>query len=136
MEPSYMDLIDRLCEALNTVPDLPTRVRIGYMQADDSIGLYPLPGSSVIDQDWAGNQTKRINYEIAIRTKDQELANDSLWKISNFLEQLNDIESKNDSFQFDEIEQTGLPSVSEQDTQGYSVYMLDFFVDVVTNIKK
>jgi len=131
-----VDLINRLCDALNTIKDLPMRVKIGYMQPDDTIGLYPLPGSSVISQDWANNQTKRMNYEIAIRTKDSELANDSLWKISNFLEQKNSIESSDDSFQFEKIEQTGLPSVSEQDIQGYTVYMLDFFVNVVTNINK
>lgn len=131
-----MDLINRLCDALNTIKDLPTRVKIGYMQPDDSIGLYPLPGSSVINQDWANNQTKRMNYEIAIRTKDAELANDALWKISNFLEQKNIVESSDDSFQFEGIEQTGLPSISEQDTQGYTVYMLDFFVNVVTNLNK
>lgn len=131
-----MDLINRLCDALNTIEGLPMRVKIGYMQPDDTIGLYPLPGSSVIDQDWANNQTKQMNFEVAIRTKDSELASDSLWKISNFLEQKNSIESSDDSFQFEKIEQTGLPSVSEQDIQGYTVYMLDFFVNVVTNTNK
>lgn len=127
-----MDLIDRLCDSLNSIEDLPTKVKIGYMQPDNSIGLYPLPGSHLLNEDWAGNQTKQMNYEVAIRTKDSQLGNDVLWRISNYLEDLNNIKSNNDSFQFEEIEQTGLPSISEQDDQGYSVYMLDFSIDVIT----
>lgn len=131
-----MDLIERLCDSLNTINGLPTKVRIGYMQPDDSMGLYPLPGSSTADEDWSGNKTKRMNYELAIRTRDAQLANDSLWRISNFLEQLEDLESNNNSFEFEKIEQNGLPSISDQDANGYSVFMLDFFVYVITNNRK
>jgi len=131
-----MDLIDRLRDSLNSIPDLPSRVRTGYMQPDDAIALYPLPGSSSRNQDWSGNQTKHMNYEIAIRTKDAQLANDVLWRISNYLEVVNNIESKDNSFQFEKIEQDGLPSISQQDDQGYSVFMLDFFVEILTNTRK
>lgn len=127
-----MDLIDRLDESLNSIKDLPAKVLIGYMQPNETIGLYPLPGSSSRDEDWAGNQTKRMNYEVAIRTQDSQLGNNVLWRISNYLENLNNIESSNNSFQFEKIQQTGLPSISEQDDQGYSVYMLDFSIDVIT----
>lgn len=131
-----MDLLQRICEQFNTIDGLPSRVRMGYMQPDDSIGLYPLPGSTTIEEDWSGNQTRRINYETAIRTKDQQLANSCMWQMSNYLESITDIESKDNSFQFNDIQQTGLPSVSEQDEQGYSVYMLDFYVEIVTNNRK
>ncbi|MQS44244.1 phage tail terminator protein [Companilactobacillus mishanensis] len=127
-----MDLIDRLAESLNKIQDLPSKVIKGYMQPDETIGLYPLPGSSLIDEDWAGNRTKRMNYEVAIRTNDSKLANDSMWLISNYLESLKDIKSKDNSYQFEQIQQTGLPSISEQDDRGFSVYMLDFFIDIIT----
>lgn len=130
-----MDLVDRIRDSLNSIPNLPAKVIIGYMQPNETIGLYPLPGSKVINEDWAGNQTKHINYEVAIRTQDSQLANDSLWKISNYLEQLENIESEDNSFQFERIEQNGLPSISQQDTQGYTVFMLDFFVEIITNSK-
>lgn len=131
-----MDLVERLSDSLNKIESLPTRVRIGYMQPDDYLALYPLPGSSVRDEDWSGNQTKHMNYEVAIRTQDPQLGNDSLWRISDYLEQVTDIKSKNDSFQFEKIEQNGLPSITQQDDQGYSVFSLDFFVEVITNNRK
>lgn len=128
-----MDLMERICEELNTIDGLPSRVRMGYMQPDDNIGLYPLPGSSTIEEDWSGNQTRRMNYEVAIRTKNQQLANSCMWQLSSHLESVTDVSSKDNSYEFNDIQQTGLPSISEQDDQGYSVYMLDFYVEIVTN---
>lgn len=131
-----MDLIERLRDALNSIDELPTRVRTGYLAPDEYLALYPLPGSSSRNEDWSGNQTKHMNYEVAIRTQDAQKGNDSLWKISNFLEELTDLQSKNNSFQFEKIEQNGLPAISQQDNQGYSVFSLDFFVEVITNSRK
>jgi hypothetical protein len=59
-----------------------------------------------------------------------------MWQISNYLDQLDNVISADQSFLFEKIEQTGLPSVSEQDDQGYTVYMLDFCCDVVVNNRK
>lgn len=131
-----MDLVERIRDSLDSIEGLPTKVRIGYMQPDDYLALYPLPGSSVRDEDWSGNQTKKMNYEVAIRTQDPQLGNDSLWRISDYLESLKEIKSKNNSFQFEKIEQNGLPSITQQDEQGYSVFSLDFFVEVITNNRK
>ncbi|WP_238595717.1 minor capsid protein [Loigolactobacillus backii] len=128
--------MDRLCDKLNETPDLPTPIRLGYMQPDDALALYPLPGSTTIDEDWSGNETRHINYELAIRTKDAELGNASMWALSNALDLLNDLESNDNSFQFEQIQQTGLPSLSEQDDQGYTVYMLDFFVEIIVNNRR
>ena len=131
-----MDLIERLQDSLNTIVDLPAQVKIGYLQPTEALALYALPGSSTIDKDWAGNETRRINYEIAIRTENQALANTCMWQISNYLDQLDNVISADQSFLFEKVEQTGLPSVSEQDDQGYTVYMLDFCCDVVVNNRK
>lgn len=131
-----MDLVERLQDSLNTIEDLPAQVAIGYLQPADALALYALPGSSTVDKDWAGNETRRINYEIAVRTKKQALANTCMWQISNYLDQLDNVISANQSFVFEKVEQTGLPSVSEQDDQGYTVYMLDFYCVVVVNNRK
>lgn len=131
-----MDLIERIADSLNTIPDLPARVRIGFMQPDGAIGVYPLPGSSKVDEDWAGNETRRMNYEVSIRTKDQQLANECMWRLSDYLAQLDDLPSADSSYQFEDIEQTGLPSVSEEDEQGYSVYMLDFYMEIIVHNRR
>lgn len=78
----------------------------------------------------------RMNYTIAMRTKDAELADKFMWDISNYLETVDDIPSNDDSYIFQEIEQTGLPSMSEQDEQGYTDYMLNFFVQIITRTNK
>ena len=76
-----------------------------------------------------------MNYTVAMRTKDAEKADKFMWEISNFLEMADDIPSADESYIFEEIEQTGLPSMSEQDEQGYTDYMLNFFVQIITQKK-
>lgn len=135
-----MDLITRLCDALNTITDLPLKVQEGYVQPNESINLYALHSSTLLNEDWSGNQTKRLKFEIAIRTLDFDVANRSLWLISDFLDSMDDIKSENDSFQFVQMKQTGLPGVSKRDTRhnasGDTVYVFDFYVDVITTNKK
>ncbi|WDV24869.1 minor capsid protein [Pediococcus acidilactici] len=131
-----MDLILRLVETINDQCDLPYPVIAGYLKPGECIGLVPDPGSSTIGEDWAGNKTKRMNYTIAMRTKDAGQADKFMWEISNFLEMSDDIPSADDSYIFEQIEQTGLPSMSEQDEQGYTDYMLNFFVQIITNTRK
>jgi hypothetical protein len=131
-----MDLVERLVESVNETVDLPYKVIAGYMRPGECIALAPDPGSSTIDEDWSGNKTKRMNYTVAMRTKDAEKADEFMWEISNFLEMADDIPSADKSYIFEEIEQTGLPSMSEQDEQGYTDYMLNFFVQIITRTNK
>ncbi|MEO1772991.1 hypothetical protein JZO67_004974 [Enterococcus sp. 665A] len=42
-----MDFIDRLKDSINSIPDLPIKLKKGYL-LDDSLVIYPLPGGSVI----------------------------------------------------------------------------------------
>lgn len=131
-----MDLIDRLKDSLSSIPGLPAKVTLGYVGSVDNIYLYPLPGSSVVDSDWAGNETKRMNYEIAIRTQDPNKGNGTLWRISDWLEQKPKFTSKNNSFKLNKIELNGEPYITEQDNQGCTTFMLDFYVEVITNRKQ
>jgi len=129
-----MDLLERLVGVINQVPNLPMRCKLGYLTAADSLSLYPLPGSRVLDEDYAGNQQWQMNYEVGFRTKDQSKANSVLWLVSQALDILTDEElvSSNNSFEFESLTINGQPSISEQDTQGYTTYQLSFFVIVNT----
>ncbi|WP_249703522.1 minor capsid protein [Pediococcus pentosaceus] len=125
-----MDLAERLAEKINLLEDLPTSIHIGYLTADNSLQLYPAPGSRTISQDWYGVQERELNFEIAIRTNDSKLGSKCLWDISNAIDGLKTLISKDESFEFNSIEMTGLPFISEQDTEGFSIYSLNFKVNI------
>ncbi|WP_076637289.1 minor capsid protein [Lactiplantibacillus plantarum] len=129
-----MDLLERLAASINQVPNLPMKCTLGYLPVADSLSLYPLPGSRVLDEDYAGNQQWQMNYEVGTRTKNQQQANTTLWLVSQALDVLtaDDLVSSNDSFEFESLTINGQPSISEQDTQGYSTYQLSFSVTVNT----
>lgn len=129
-----MDLLERLAASINQVPRLPMKCTLGYLTVADSLSLYPLPGSRVLDEDYAGNQQWQMNYEVGTRTKNQQQANTTLWLVSQALDVLtvDDLVSSNDSFEFESLTINGQPSISEQDTQGYSTYQLSFSVTVNT----
>ncbi|RWU87230.1 minor capsid protein [Lactiplantibacillus plantarum] len=129
-----MDLLERLAASINQVPNLPMKCTLGYLTVADSLSLYPLPGSRVLDEDYAGNQQWQMNYEVGTRTKNQQQANTTLWLVSQALDVLtaDDLVSSNDSFEFESLAINGQPSISEQDTQGYSTYQLSFSVTVNT----
>ncbi|WP_423348551.1 phage tail terminator protein [Lactiplantibacillus plantarum] len=129
-----MDLLERLAASINQVPNLPMKCTLGYLTVADSLSLYPLPGSRVLDEDYAGNQQWQMNYEVGTRTKNQQQANTTLWLVSQALDVLtaDDLVSSNDSFEFESLTINGQPSISEQDTQGYSTYQLSFSVTVNT----
>ncbi|QTF52618.1 minor capsid protein [Lactiplantibacillus plantarum] len=129
-----MDLLERLAASINKVPSLPMKCTLGYLTVADSLSLYPLPGSRVLDEDYADNQQWQMNYEVGMRTKNQQQANTTLWLVSQALDVLtaDDLVSSNDSFEFESLTINGQPSISEQDTQGYSTYQLSFSVIVNT----
>lgn len=129
-----MDLLERLAASINQVPKLPMKCTLGYLTAADSLSLYPLPGSRVLDEDYASNQQWQMNYEVGMRTKNQQQANTTLWLVSQALDMLtaDDLVSSNGSFEFESLAISGQPSISEQDTQGYSIYQLSFSVIVNT----
>ncbi|MCG0820907.1 minor capsid protein [Lactiplantibacillus plantarum] len=129
-----MDLLERLAASINQVPNLPMKCTLGYLTVADSLSLYPLPGSRVLDEDYAGNQQWQMNYEVGTRTKNQQQANTTLWLVSQALDVLtaDDLVSSNKSFEFESLTINGQPSISEQDTQGYSTYQLSFSVIVNT----
>ncbi|MEM1455578.1 minor capsid protein [Pediococcus pentosaceus] len=125
-----MDLAERLAEKINQLEDLPTPIHIGFLTVDNSLQLYPAPGSRDLSQDWYGTKERELNFEIAIRTDDSDLGSKCLWNISNAIDGLQTLISKDESFEFNSIEMTGLPFISNQDTEGFSIYSLNFKVNI------
>lgn len=122
-----MDLTERLVESINTIIDLPIKCKIGYLTKAETLCAYPLPGGRTLSEDWAGNKERESQFEIGITTKDQKLADQTLWKIANHIDRLQDthgLVSKDQGFELETIELTGMPYISDQDIQGYSTYLL------------
>lgn len=134
-----MDLADQIQDKINAL-DLGVTVNQGYLTGKQAteIVLYSLPGGTVVEEDFAGNKTERYMFEVTMRSQDQGLINQTLFKIA---ELINDpsftLTSNNNSFHFTDVEMIGFPHVVSIDVEGFAVYSLDFAItiDVMTNQK-
>lgn len=125
------DVLKMLVDGINAQPDLPQKVKPGFLQADDAFGLYPTKSGQTVDEDFAGNQEKRLYFEAAIRTQKQGVGNSLMWLVSTYIDQLTDLSS--DNFRFLKAEATSEPAISQADLQGYVVYSFDFAVNIMVN---
>ena len=130
-----MDFMERLNDRINDIEDLPIKSKLGYLGTDESLVLYPLPGSTPIATYMDGTRDEAINYEISMKSKSQDKINKSLWLIARTLERLEVITSLDDSFEFQEINITNMPYVNNADEQGWYVFNLNVRA-TITNKEK
>lgn len=127
-----MDFMERLKDNINSLPDLPMKLTLGYLTTKDSLVLYALPGGQVIREYYDGVKDQSLNYEIGIKTKNQQKANATLWQIQTHLEQVEELISNDSSFQFQKLRVSNKPFLSDQDEQGFFIYLLDITADLTT----
>lgn len=128
------DFISRLADKINSIDQLPFEASKGYLNANEGISVYPLPGGRVVLEDMAGNKDVELPFEIAVKSKRQEIANDTLWLINDILSDFNiNVPSQNNSYEFSNLE-VDKPFLQDMDEQGFFVYMLD--VKASIRIKK
>ncbi|PWT37578.1 minor capsid protein [Limosilactobacillus reuteri] len=129
-----MDLKERVKDSINSL-DLPLKCLLGYLDGkhDPELRLQMLPGSNVIERDYAGNKTEQYFMEVITRGSDEELINQVLWQIANVLGD-NDfrVVSKDGSFVFSKLDIASFPHPTMADTTGQVTYVLDFKVTVDT----
>lgn len=97
----------------------------GYLDEHEGLVIYPLPGGNVVEEDMAGTQIVDLPFEIAIKSKDQKLIDNTLWQINTALSKIGlELPSKNNSYNFLglEVKKTYL---NELDEQGFYIYLLD-----------
>lgn len=131
-----MDLIDRLKDAINEIPNLPLKIRKGALSVNESLVIYPLPGSRPTQNYMDGAKDANINLEIAMSSKDGSLLESTLWKIQDFLDQLTELPSQDGSYQFNNLEITSKPFISKLNEQGWLVFQMSFYVNVTTKEDK
>lgn len=127
-----MDFIDRIKESINSSDGLPIKIRKGYLSADESLVIYPLPGGQVITEFYDGIKDQQLNYEIAMKSKDGDKIEKVLWLISKYLEQLEELKSQNETFEFNSLTITSKPFINDTDEQGWFVFLLDFQAKLTT----
>jgi hypothetical protein len=120
-----MDFMERLCEKVNQIPNLPTPCRMGYLGAEESFVVFPLPGSRVVRRFMDGTSEQALNFEFAMKSKSQSKIHATLWMVQNELEALEELVSHNCSFEFEELIITNKPFISQADEQGWFVFLLD-----------
>lgn len=133
-----MDLKERVRESINSL-DLPVKCLLGYLDGKHSpeLRLQILPGSTVIDEDYAGNKTETYAMEAIMVGPDEGLINETLGKIAELLADHDyTVTSKDGSFDFSEVEVTSFPHPILADAQGDVTYVFDFKATVDTYNKK
>lgn len=120
-----MDFIERLTERVNEIPKLPILCQMGYPGTDESFVVYPLPGSKVVTEYMDGTSDQQLNFEFAMKSKQQSKIHATLWLVQNELEVLKELYSQDGSFEFDELIITNKPFINQLDNQGWFVFLLD-----------
>lgn len=125
-----MDFMERLTERVNQINNLPVPCKMGYLGAEESFVVYPLPGSNVVQEFMNGDTDQQLNYEFAMKSKSQSKINQTLWVVQNELERLKELNSKDNSFEFQELTITNKPFINQVDDQGWFVFLLDIQANI------
>ena len=128
-----MDLMERLCETVNRIPNLPIPCKMGYWGVEESFVVFPLPGSRVVQTFMDGTSEHALNYGFAMKSKQQNKIHATLWIVQNGLEAMgnDDIVSKDNSFEFEDLVVTIKPFINQLDEQGWFVFLLDVKANVI-----
>lgn len=125
-----MDFLERLADRINEIDGLPIHCEPGYLHADESLGVYPIPGSQDIAVYMDGTKDVRLMYEIAMKSKIQGRIHNTLWLIQNELDNLKELESNDGSFNFNSITITNKPFINQADEQGWYVFLLNIQANI------
>lgn len=117
-----LDFMDRLRDKINTF-DIFAQCTIGLLDTSESLSIMAMPGGEETVF-FDGTRDKDYQVQVNAKSKNQMNCYDALTKIYQTLENLSELPSSNGSYDFNEITTQSLPSVLEQDEQGYFIYVL------------
>lgn len=127
-----MDFLDRLNESINSIHELPVKIKKGFVSEKESLAITPIPGGHITKRFYDGSKEEVLNYEIAMKSDDGSKVEATLWKISNFIEKLNDLKSENSSFSFMSITIASKPFIGPTENQDWFVFLLDIQAKIMT----
>lgn len=115
-----LDFLDQLMHEINSY-NLYATCRIGLLGEDDSLSIMAMPGGEeTIYMD--GTRDKNFQVQVNAKSKNQLNCYDSLTIIYQKLENLMDLPSRNNSYDFQKFTTQSLPNLIGQDEQGFYVY--------------
>lgn len=120
-----MDFLDRLQDEVNSLPGLPALLNQGYLGTNESFVVYSLPGGRTVTEYMDGTRDRILNYEFAMKSKSYKKIHDTLWMVQNALDELEELESEDGSFEFEELIITNTPFINNADDQGWFVFLLN-----------
>lgn len=128
-----MDLIEKLAQHINAIPNLNARMRIGYLNpVPEDFCIFPLAGSRVVREFMDGTKEQELNFEIAMKSSNLQKLNNTLWFVQSELEKLETLASDNNSFMFEWVRITNKPFINQLDEKGISIFLLDIQVKITT----
>lgn len=117
-----LDFLTKLNQKINSL-GLYAKSTIGLLGPDESLSIMAMPGGAeTVYMD--GTRDKDYQVQINAKSKNQMNCYDALTTIYQTLENLEELPSGNGSYEFNGIETKSLPSLLEQDEQGYFIYVL------------
>ncbi|WP_413524218.1 minor capsid protein [Carnobacterium divergens] len=125
-----MDFIERIKDSVNSIDELPVKIRSGYLGTSESLVIYSLPGSTATKEYMDGAKDVNMNYEIAMKSKDGDKLEQVLWLISEHLDKIKNVISQDDSFTFNKLNIISKPFINQFDEQGWLVFLLDFTANI------
>lgn len=118
-----LDFLERLNEHINSL-DLFAKSNIGLLEYSDSISLITMPGG-LEKVYFDGTRDKDYQVQVSAKSKNQNNCYLALTDVYQELENLTELKSKNNSFEFQSITTASLPNLIGQDEQGYFVWAVN-----------
>lgn len=129
-----MDLIERLALSINTIENLPEPIIMSYLSNDVNFGIYAQSGSKVLSEDWSGLQEKAMPIQIAYKSSDGYEAEQTLYRVSNFLDELEHLKTDG-TYSIEEIDIQPQPFLAGIGIDDKPMYLLDFTVIITVQTK-
>ncbi|AEF26043.1 minor capsid protein [Streptococcus parauberis] len=114
-----------LLDHINAIPDLGLHARLDYFKDDvDDLVVNSIPGGTIDKEYFDGTREISLPFEIAVKSKSNQLASDIIWLINGDLSEFDlELQSTDQSYNFMSLE-VGKPGINGQDEQKFFVYTL------------
>ena len=103
--------------------------QIGLLGVDESMSIMAMPGGAQVVY-MNGDREKAYQVQINVKSKRQDICMNALNVLSKKLENLTDLPSSNNSYEFQEIVITSFPSFLQQDEQGFFIWVLSISAEL------
>ncbi|MEK3890248.1 minor capsid protein [Bacillus sp. FSL K6-3431] len=121
-ELKELDFMQKLNQKINSL-GLYADSFIGVLGDGENLSIVAMPGGAEVEY-MGGMRDKDYQVQVNAKSIDQLNCINALTYIYQTLENLTDLPSSNDSYEFNKISTQSLPSLVTQDEQGFYVYAL------------